>query len=319
MKFDHILFPVDFSELTMLLKSEVESLAQRFGSKVTVLHVFEIPATWFGTVEAPTINMECFQVFADSARESLKNFRLNLPAGRVDKVLAEGDPAWQIAKWAREQAVDLIMMGTRGYGRLQWLLLGSVAAKVMHDAECPVWTEGGSHLPGAFQNSIENILCAVDIDGETLPLLRFADEVRRLFSAKLQVVHCIPDAGARPSKYFDFDLRRYLPEGARIELAKLQREAGTHFETSIVSGSIAKKIREQALQNKAGLVVLGKGKNQHLFGRLRTHAYQIIHDAPCPVLSYCPVPPNHTSSSYSEEHLSQSARAVPPPIGSSPP
>jgi nucleotide-binding universal stress UspA family protein len=315
MKFEHILFPVDLSERTMLLKSEVESLAQRFGSKVTVLHVFEIPATWYGTADAPSINMECFQVFADSARESLKNFKLDLPAGSVDKLLAEGDPAWQIAKWAREHAVDLIMMGTRGCGRLQGLLLGSVAAKVIHNAQCPVWTEGGL----ASQNSINQILCAVDIDGETLPLLRFADEVSRLFSAKLQLVHCIPEAGIRPGKYFDFDLRRYLPEGARIELAKLQRAAGTHFETSIVSGNIAKRIRELALQNIAGLVVLGKGKNQHPFGRLRTHAYQIIHDAPCPVLSYCPAPPSHTSSSYSEERLSQSAEAVPPPIGSSPP
>jgi len=318
MKFEHILFPVDFSERTILLKSEVESIAQRFGSKVTVLHVFEIPAAWYGTAEAPTINMECFQVFADSARESLKNFKLDLPAGQVEKALAEGDPAWQIANWEREHAVDLLMMGTRGYGRLQGLLLGSVAAKVMHDAQCPVWTDGGSHLPGALQNRIDNILCAVDIDGETLPLLRFADEVSRLFSAKLQVVHCIPEAGTRPSKYFDFDLRRYLPEGARIELTKLQREAGTHFEASIVGGDIAKTIREVALQNKVGLVVLGKGKSQHLFGRLRTHAYQIIHDAPCPVLSYCPAPPSHTSSSYSGEHLSQSAKAAPPPIGSSP-
>jgi nucleotide-binding universal stress UspA family protein len=318
MKFKNILFPLDFSERSLGMASEVECLARRFGAKVTVLHVFEIPATWYGTAEAPTINVNCFQEFFNAAQESLENFKLDLPAEQVEKVICEGDPSWLIANWAREHPTDLIMIGTRGFGRLQGLLLGSVAAKVIHDTRCPVWTDANAQDKAKFQNEISDILCAVDIDEETVPLLRFADDVRRLFSAKLHVVHCIPEAETRPNKYLDFDLHRYLLEGARIELKKLQREAGLDGEITITGGTVSKAVRSLAIENKIGLIVLGRGESQHTFGRLRTHAYQIVHDAPCPVLSYCPAPPSYTSSSYSGEHLYQSVKPVPPPIGSSP-
>jgi len=319
MKFEHIVFAVDFSERSSGMRSEVESIARRFGSKVTLLHVFELPATWYGSVEAPSAGMSCFQEFYDAAKKSLESFQIDLPKSQVERVLAEGDPAWIIANWAREHPIDLIMMGTRGFGKLQGLLLGSVAAKVIHDTPCPVWTDANARFQGAFQSHIGHILCAVDLDAETPSLLRFSNWVSQLFGAKLQMVHCIPEGETRQNKYFDFDLRRYRSEGSRVELTKLQRAAGVQCEITIADGPVAKAIRNLALENKTGLIVLGRGESQHRFGRLRTHAYQIIHDAPCPVLSYCPALPGHTSSSYSEERPGQSARDVPPPIGSSPP
>ena len=41
---------------------------------------------------------------------------------------------------ARDEKVDLIVMSTHGHGVLYRFLLGSVAAKVLHDSDCPVWT-----------------------------------------------------------------------------------------------------------------------------------------------------------------------------------
>ncbi len=210
------------------------------------------------------------------------------------------------------------MIGTRGFGKIQGLLLGSVAAKVIHDTPCPVWTDANAQAKSVFKSEIHDILCAVDIDEETVPLLRFANRVAGLFSAKLHVVHCIPEAETRPNKYFDFDLHRYLLEGARVELKKLQREAGLEGEIAVKGGGVSKVVRNLAIQNEIGLIVLGRGESQHRLGRLRTHAYQIVHDAPCPVLSYCPAQSSHISSSYSAEHLYQSAKSEPPLIGSSP-
>ena len=299
------------------MASEVECLARRFGSKVTVLHVFEIPATWYGSAEAPTINLNCFQEFYNAAKQSLDSFKLDLPPDRVEKVICEGDPSWQIADWARAHPTDLIMLGTRGFGKIQGLLLGSVAAKVIHDTPCPVWTDANAQTLKTFAPVIKDVLCAVDIDEETVPLLRFANEVSQLFSAKLHVVHCVPEAETRPNKYFDFDLHRYLLEGVRVELTKLQREAGLQGEVAVKSGGVSKVVRNLALENKIGLIVLGRGESQHRLGRLRTHAYQIVHDAPCPVLSYCLAPSDHISSFYSEGHLYQSVKPEPPQIGSS--
>ena len=51
------------------------------------------------------------------------------------------------------------------------------------------------------------------------------------------------------------------------------------------SGSIADGIRDLALRKRADLVVIGRGAIQKGFGRLHSHAYDIIRECPCPVLS----------------------------------
>ena len=52
--------------------------------------------------------------------------------------LLDGDPAREILRTAREGDHDLIVLGSRGRGRMTTALLGSVSNRVMHDAEVPV-------------------------------------------------------------------------------------------------------------------------------------------------------------------------------------
>src|SRR5437763_17179177 len=82
---------------------------------------------------------------------------------QVDRVVEIGDPWAVITEFARQSSVDLIMMATHGYGPFRELLLGSVAAKVLHDSECPVWT--ATHVeegPAIEHVNPSKILCAVD-------------------------------------------------------------------------------------------------------------------------------------------------------------
>jgi nucleotide-binding universal stress UspA family protein len=317
MKIEHILFPTDFSERSRAVTADVEYLADYFGARVTLMHVFEIPATWYGTAEASIINTDCFNLFLDSAKQNLQKFQIGIPESRIERVLAEGDAAWHITDWARNNKVDLIMMGSRGHGRLQGLLLGSVVAKVMHDVDCPIWTESCFHsLFKKGFSRVSEILCAIDLDAEAASLLQYASALAREFGAKVQVIHSVPEAETRPNKYFDFDLHRYLTERARVEISKIQREAGTDFPVDIESGSIRHALHEATVQYNPDLILIGRGKTQDTFGRLRTHIFEIIHDALCPVLSCSPYRQDRISSSCTEEHLSQYEVVAPPPIGS---
>ena len=54
----------------------------------------------------------------------------------VRPFVVQGDPAEKIIKFARDHAVDLIVMGSRGLGLAKELLLGSVSRKVCHLAGC---------------------------------------------------------------------------------------------------------------------------------------------------------------------------------------
>jgi nucleotide-binding universal stress UspA family protein len=316
MKFDHILFPTDFSDNSRALTKEVEWLANRFGSRVTLLHVFEIPASWYGACEASFMNVGCFETIKESATQRLREYPINLPETRIERVVAEGEPAFQIANWAQEHAVDLIVMGKHGYGKVRGLLMGSVTAKVMHDVSCLVWTNSLASLKEKRQDGrISSIVCAIELTTEAVPLLTFAKELARELDATVQVANSVPEMESRPDKYFDFDLHRYLTDSARVEIAKLQRQAGTDFPLSVSEKPIARAIADAAVANSADLIVIGRGKSQETFGRLRTHAYDIIRQAPCPVLSFALTQPARTFSSCSEARHDQYATGAQPLIG----
>ena len=106
MKFHRILFPVDFSDYSQKLNGQVEWLAQRFNSKVTLLHVFEIPSSWYGGADAPMLSGEDIVAFANDERQRLQEYSIHIPESRLERVSLEGGAAWHIANWTKEHDTD---------------------------------------------------------------------------------------------------------------------------------------------------------------------------------------------------------------------
>ena len=77
--------------------------------------------------------MSAGQAVLDEACQMLGETTLN-----VEEELLEGPAAEAILRVAETRGADLIVMGTRGLGSLQGLLLGSVSDKVIREAHCPV-------------------------------------------------------------------------------------------------------------------------------------------------------------------------------------
>jgi nucleotide-binding universal stress UspA family protein len=219
----------------------------------------------------------------------------------VNRVFAEGDAAWNIKNWVEKHDVDLIMMGTHGYGSLRRLLLGSVAMKLLHDVGRPVWTHSHCQADSPAARSISKIICALELTQEAVPLLRFANELAQDCGASVRIVHAVPEIESRPYRYLDMDLHKYLKECAAKDIARAQREAGTDFPVTITDGLIGTDTAVLATDEEADLIVIGRGKTQDVFGTLRTHAYDIIRQAPCPVLSYCSDPAETTSPEKQKE------------------
>src|SRR5215470_72419 len=107
-----------------------------------------------------------------------------------------GDPAQQIVDFAHSGKFDLIMMPTHGYGRFRRFIIGSVVAKVLHDADCPVWT--GVHMetvPRLEDIAFRQIVCAIDLDDAPgCRALRWGAQFAAEFGAALTIVHAIPAA-----------------------------------------------------------------------------------------------------------------------------
>jgi nucleotide-binding universal stress UspA family protein len=94
----------------------------------------------------------------------------------------------------------------------------------------------------------------------------------------------VPEIEAHANRYF-LDLHRHLADSARAEIEKLQVEAGTNFPLTIGETGVADALADAAQDCEADLIVIGRGKARKTLGRFRTHAYDIIRHAPCPVLS----------------------------------
>jgi len=208
----------------------------------------------------------------------------------VDRVAALGDPARVITDFAHNQDIDLIMMPTHGYGPFRRLLLGSVTAKVLHDAECPVWTAAhmdprAARKPCPEQAACHDILCAVDGTPRSEGLMKWAAEFSKDAGATLRLVHVVPGMAGLPSSQMDLERGAELRKQAHQTLDRMEAAAGLHVPICVAGGNVAETICEEARRHDADLVVIGRGVLHETLGRLRTHAHGIIRQAPCPVLS----------------------------------
>ncbi len=138
-----ILVPTDFGEPSAQALEYGRHLARQFGATLHVLHTVEnvmIP----GGAEVPAVAVQqveqgleqvgrrqMAQVITDDDRSSLKV---------VTEVRAAGSAATDILEYARDNAIDLIVMGTHGRRALPRLLMGSVAERIVRSAPCPVLT-----------------------------------------------------------------------------------------------------------------------------------------------------------------------------------
>src|SRR6185503_17954659 len=138
----HILCPTDFSVHARSAYAEAVRVARWFGAKVTLLHVV--------TPEIPVGGELLYVPPLPSSSRALRKAKLQEletckdtvdHAGLdVDTVLREGDVVHEIRKFARESAVDLVVMGTQGRTGLGRVLLGSVTEAILRHAPAPVLT-----------------------------------------------------------------------------------------------------------------------------------------------------------------------------------
>ena len=70
--------------------------------------------------------------------EEFANQHMSELNASVRQVVVLGNPFEQIVRYAREEKIDLIVMGTHGHSALASMLLGSVAEKVIRKAPCAV-------------------------------------------------------------------------------------------------------------------------------------------------------------------------------------
>jgi nucleotide-binding universal stress UspA family protein len=134
--FENILVAVDGSKHSDDAFSIAMDMAQKYGSQLLVLHVFQ-GGTGSSTMVSPGFEDDMRSIgqqILDSYEAKVKERRLQ----NVRMLLQEGDAAQRIMETANEEKCGLLLIGSRGRGGFKELLLGGVSHKVTNHADCPV-------------------------------------------------------------------------------------------------------------------------------------------------------------------------------------
>jgi nucleotide-binding universal stress UspA family protein len=138
--YDTILVPIDGSEGVRRAAEHAAAIAERFGSTVHLLYVAD---TTHVNVSAQSLDLK-------TVREAMREKGQEATAAAAELVeragvtattaVESGSTPKTILEYADDHDVDLVVMGTHGSKGLERWLIGSVAERVVRDAEMPVMT-----------------------------------------------------------------------------------------------------------------------------------------------------------------------------------
>jgi len=139
-----ILFPTDFSDLSLHAFKYARSFAEAYKAELHVLHVVDEAFQYWMAMGPNSMPVgPAPDELEDVSRKELDKFvqthMADVTAPLVQAV-GSGRPFLEIIAYARRQGIDLIVIATHGRGELKHALLGSVAERVVRKAPCPVLT-----------------------------------------------------------------------------------------------------------------------------------------------------------------------------------
>ncbi len=178
-----ILVPTDFSRHSESAIGYATDLARQSSARLHVIHVMNGSAGGAGR--------------SDLIRQALERIGKSIGPEeelRLDTVkqVVEGDPYTAISKYAGDQGIDLIVMGTHGRSGLARLTLGSVTERVLRESPCPVLVVGPE-----IQRSIDR---EIEVEAPVEPLSTQSDSqavdlIRRARVLRATDVHVDPVDG----------------------------------------------------------------------------------------------------------------------------
>jgi nucleotide-binding universal stress UspA family protein len=209
-----------------------------------------------------------------------------------DSLVREGNIAEQIASATRQFRADRIILGTRSKGKLEKLLLGSVAEQVLRSVNLPVMTVGPeAHLPVASQQAANEsrqpvVLHATSLRETSRPSAVLACQIAASQGAKLLLLHVLPPVDEMERAKQPTGMESAAMQELRLLAAEIDGQCCTAIHPYVVHGNPSIEILAEAVERQASLIVLGATRRT-AFGNLTRDrvVYRVLAHAPCPVLT----------------------------------
>ncbi|MFQ5410981.1 MAG: universal stress protein [Phycisphaerae bacterium] len=139
-----ILFPTDFSDLSLHGLRYARSFAEAYSAELHLIHVVDEASLYWMAMGPNSLPVgPSTEELVEISRKEMESFVGEHLGDLTPPLITEvvmGRPFMEIINYARDTTIDLIVIGTHGRSGLQHALLGSVAEKVVRKAPCPVLT-----------------------------------------------------------------------------------------------------------------------------------------------------------------------------------
>jgi len=281
-----ILLATDFSEAAEKAATYARSLARRYGSRVELAHVLD-PAALENYGEA--VVGVVISDRREARKENLATLTHQFQVAGVEaeaKPLEGHYPAKLLLGLAKEDGIDLIVVGTEAKSGLERLVLGSTAEQVLRAATCPVLTVGPRvAAAGNAPFHPQRILYATDLAPDSTDSAVFALSFAQEHGSHLYLCHVVDDPLASPEQ------RRHQFHAFQARLKRLVPQASYDWCTPqfvVAEGEATDEILKLAAGLNADLIVVGAHRRSGWRSHLeRGVVPSLLANATCPVLSVC--------------------------------
>ncbi|EIJ41904.1 universal stress protein UspA-like protein [Beggiatoa alba B18LD] len=139
----NILVAIDGSEHAIKAFDLACDLAVKYHAQITAVYVienFEVPSELRHFAEVEHLSTDAYtlhyKVISENVTSKAKKLAVEKGVSLLETKVLEGNPAQKIVEFAESNAIDTIIMGSRGLGTFTGLIQGSVSSKVSHLAKC---------------------------------------------------------------------------------------------------------------------------------------------------------------------------------------
>ncbi len=296
MDIQRVLCPVDFSETSGKALHHAAAVARWYGAELHILNAIAPVITPPFTLSAALpANIE--EETRAAAEHSLHQLVLStgLAAGGVREAIRFGTAVPAIGDYARDQQIDLIVLGTHGLSGLEHLLLGSVAERVLHYAPCPVLTIPRSAPDTSSERPVQfkQIVAAIDFSPSSTRALDLAFSLAKENDGELALLHVLEMLVPKDAiQVAHFRVGEYVAQRKHDACKELNAliPADAHDwctpSMHVEIGPAAQTILRVAEERRADLIVMG-AQSHGALGVLFTGSttQTVVRRATCPVLT----------------------------------
>lgn len=268
--FKRIVFPTDFSDTAAAALKTACGLAAKYGADLHIVSV--VDASVYAYSGYPYVDLSA-ELAAEAARK-MQKMKLP-PEGKgvhIVPAILQGSITGELARYCEKNNADLIVMASHARGKVARFFLGSVADKLLHEADCPVLlmrAPKGKVKHPTKAKGYKRILVPTDFsDTADVGLgraLAFAED----YGAEIHVLHVIDTRELRLGATRQKTAIKDMKDRTKKQLGELATWArkGVKVFTAVDAGDPAKQIGMYAMRRTCDLVVIGsRGRGE--LGRL---------------------------------------------------